>query len=66
MKLSVPLYVPTEVWGKRAESVGALEAGALVLLEGKLRKVKKGEDWMMVVRGFEVTPVLAPVSVPAT
>ena len=37
------------------------DAGALVLFEGKLAKRKKGEQWEMVVSGFEVTPITAPV-----
>jgi single-stranded DNA-binding protein len=53
--------VPCEVWGKRAEAVGELEAGQLVRFEGNLKRTKKGEnEWTLVVSGFEVTPVLAP------
>ena len=53
--------IPCECWGKKAEAAGELDAGALVLFEGKLRKRQKGEgQWEMVVSGFELTPVLAP------
>jgi Single-strand binding protein family len=56
------LYVPCEVWGKKAEGVSELEAGQLALFEGKLAKRKKGEQWEMVVAGFDVTPIVAPVA----
>src|SRR4051794_20165193 len=46
-----------EVWGKKAEAAGELEAGQVVVFEGRLRKVKKGEAWETVVSGFEVHPV---------
>jgi single-stranded DNA-binding protein len=52
--------IPCEVWGKRAEAAGELDAGALVLFEGKLQKRKKSEAWELVVSGFEVTPVRMP------
>jgi single-stranded DNA-binding protein len=56
-------YVPCEVWGKKAEAAGELDAGALILFEGRLRKRQKGEgQWEMIVSGFEVTPVLAPTA----
>ena len=56
--------IPCEVWGRKAEAAGELDAGQLVLFEGKLQRRKKGEQqWEMVVSGFEVTPVLAPTSV---
>jgi Single-strand binding protein family len=54
--------VPCECWGKKAEGVSELEAGALVLFEGKLVKRKKGEAWELIVSGFEVTPIAAPVA----
>jgi hypothetical protein len=60
--------VPCEVWGKKAEAAGELEAGQLVLFEGKLRKRQKGENqWELCVSGFEVTPVVVPTpaAVPA-
>ena len=53
-------YVECEVWGKKAEAAGELETGQLVLFEGRLRKRQKGEQWEMVVSGFEVTPIVAP------
>jgi primosomal replication protein N len=55
-----PTLIPCECWGKKAEAASELEAGALVLFEGKLAKRKKGEGWELVVSGFEVQPVLAP------
>jgi hypothetical protein len=54
------LYVPCEVWGRKAESISELEAGQLALFEGKLAKRKKGEQWDWVVAGFDVTPIVAP------
>ena len=54
------VYVPCEVWGKKAEAAGECEAGQLVLFEGKLRKRPKGDTWEFVVSGFEVQPVLLP------
>jgi single-stranded DNA-binding protein len=55
--------IPCEAWGKRAETAGELEAGALVLFEGKLRKRQKSEgQWELVVSGFEVTPIMVPTS----
>src|SRR5262245_21875168 len=56
------LYVPIEVWGKRAEAVGQLEPGQLCLFEGKLAKRKKGEQWELLVSGFDLTPIVAPMS----
>jgi hypothetical protein len=56
--------MPCKVWGVKAESAIELEAGQLVCVEGKLKKHQKGEQWEMVVSGFEVTPVLAPLSAP--
>jgi single-stranded DNA-binding protein len=47
------LWQPVEIWGKRAEAAGELEAGDVVFLEGKLRRTKKGEGWETVVSGFE-------------
>ena len=54
------MLIPCEVWGKRAEATGELEAGQLALFEGKLAKRRKGEQWELVVSGFQVTPVVAP------
>ena len=45
------------LWGKRAEQVGELEAGELVLVEGKLRRMKKGEGWETVVASFDAQPL---------
>jgi len=52
--------ISCEVWGKKAALAQDLEAGQLVLFEGKLRRVKRGESWETVVAGFDVTPVLSP------
>src|SRR5215218_2635753 len=55
------VLVPCEVWGKKAEAAGEIEAGTLALLEGKLKKRPKGDNqWELIVSGFEVTPVLVP------
>ena len=56
-------FVPCEVWGKKAEAASAVEAGQCVLFEGKLAKRRKGEQWELVVSGFEVTPIRQPVGV---
>jgi single-stranded DNA-binding protein len=48
------LWQPVEIWGKRAEQVGELEVGDVVLLEGKLRRTRRGEAWETMVGGFEV------------
>src|SRR5262245_49629058 len=50
--------VGCECWGRRAEAAGELDAGQLVLFEGKLKRVKKGEDWQLVVSGFDLTPLV--------
>ena len=58
-----PTLIPCECWGKRAEAAGELEAGDLVVFEGKLRKRQKGENqWELVVSGYEVTPLPLPAS----
>ena len=54
--------VDCQVYGKKAEAAGELEAGQLVLFEGKLAKRKKGEQRELVVSGFEVTPITAPLA----
>ncbi len=54
-------YVDCECWGRKAEAAGELEAGQLGLFEGKLRKRQKGEQWELVVSGFEVTAITAAV-----
>jgi hypothetical protein len=53
-------FIPCEVWGKKAEATSEFDAGQLVLFEGKLRKRKKGEQWELLVCGFEVQPVFSP------
>jgi single-stranded DNA-binding protein len=58
------LWQPVEIWGKKAEPLGELDPGAWVLVEGKLRRVKKGEGWETVVSGFEAQPLrMAPATV---
>lgn len=53
-------FIPCEVWGKRAEGVGELDAGQLVVFEGRLRKRQtKDQQWELIVSGFEVTPITA-------
>lgn len=54
--------MPCEVWGKKAEAASELDIGQLCLLEGKLAKRKKGEQWELVVSGWQVQPVLPPVA----
>ena len=49
--------VPVEVWGKCAESVSALQAGQLVVVQGKLKRAKKNDTWETGVTGFDATPV---------
>jgi len=57
------ILVPCQLWGKRAEAAGEVEAGTLALFEGKLKKRPKGDNqWELVVSGFELTPVLTPAS----
>jgi single-stranded DNA-binding protein len=51
--------IDCQVWGKHAEAAGELEAGQLVLFEGKLAKRKKGEQWELCVSGFELVPITA-------
>jgi single-stranded DNA-binding protein len=57
--------IPCEVWGKRAEEVRALAPGALVVVEGKVSRRRKGErsersEWETVISSFDAQPVLAP------
>ena len=54
------VLVPCECWGRHAEQAGELEASQLVVFEGRLKKRQKGEQWELIVSGFEVTPVQAP------
>jgi len=57
------LWQPVEVWGKKAEQVGELDAGAVVLVDGKLRRVKKGESqWETVIAAWDATPVQLPAA----
>lgn len=51
------IYIPCECWGKKAEAAGELEAGQLILFEGRLRSRRKGEAWEMCVSGFEAQPL---------
>lgn len=55
--------VDCEVWGKKAEAASELDAGCLVVFEGKLRKRQNKEhQWEMIVSGFDVTPIAAQPS----
>ena len=56
------LWQPVEIWGKRAETAGELEAGDVVLIEGKLRRTRKGEVWETVVSGWDCSPLQVPVA----
>ena len=56
-----PALIPCEVWGKKAEAAGELDAEQLVLFEGKLKKRQKGDQWELLVSGFELTPITAGV-----
>jgi primosomal replication protein N len=56
------IYVDCEVWGRKAEAAGELEAGQLALFEGKLARRKKNDQWELVVSGFDVTPMLPSVA----
>src|SRR5262249_29258312 len=55
-------FIDCEGWGKKAEAAGEREAGELCLFEGKLAKRKKNEQWELVVAGFELMPIVAPVA----
>jgi Single-strand binding protein family len=57
------LWQPVEIWGKRAEQIGELDAGTLVLVDGKIRRTKKGESWETVVSGWDCTPLQIPTAV---
>ena len=54
--------VPCEVWGKKVDAASTLEAGQLALFEGKLARRKKGEQWELVVSGYELTPIAQPMA----
>jgi primosomal replication protein N len=54
--------VPCEVWGRKAEGVSELPAGQCVLFEGKVSRRRKGETWELLVSGFDVTPITAPLA----
>ena len=51
---------PVRSGAKRQRQPVNWRPARLRLFEGKLAKRKKGEQWEMVVAGFEVTPILAP------
>jgi hypothetical protein len=53
--------LPCEVWGKKATAASELAPGTLVLFEGKLVRRKQGEQWEMVVAGWDVTPLAQSV-----
>jgi hypothetical protein len=54
------LYVPVEIWGRRAEAVSELSPGQLCLFEGRLAKRRRGEQWELVCSGFDLTPIVVP------
>jgi single-stranded DNA-binding protein len=55
-------YIPCECWGKKAEAAGEFESGQLALFEGKLAKRRRGEQWELIVAGFELTPMSLAVA----
>ena len=55
--------IDCQCFGKSAEAASEVEAGALVLFEGKLAKRRKSEGWELCVAGWELTPVLQPAAV---
>jgi len=59
-------WFPCEIWGRRAQAAGELEAGATVLVEGKLKRIKKAESWETIISGFECQPLTLPLHVGAT
>jgi single-stranded DNA-binding protein len=52
--------IPCQCWGKKAEAASDLDAGQVVVFEGKLAKRRKGDGWELCVSGFEVLPVGLP------
>jgi single-stranded DNA-binding protein len=60
------LWQPVEIWGKTAERVGEYDAGSVVVVDGKLRRVKKGENWETVVSSWDCTPLQVPTAVTTT
>jgi len=56
--------VPVEVVGRRAEAAGELEAGALVVCEGKIGKRKRSESWELIVTAFDAQPLRLPAPAP--
>jgi len=55
--------IPCECWGKKAEAASELDAGTLVLFEGKLQRRKKADgQWEMIIAGFDVTPITVPAT----
>ena len=59
-------YCPCEVYGAGAERAGDLDAGMLVLLEGRLRwkRAEHGKEGKLVVAGFEVKPLTPATVIP--
>ena len=53
--------IPCEVWGKKAEAASEVEAGSMVCFEGRLQKRRRGEAWELVVSGYELLPITAPL-----
>jgi single-stranded DNA-binding protein len=59
------LWQPVEIWGKKAEQVGELEPGAVVVIDGKLRRVKKGAEWETVIAAWDCMALTTPAAAPA-
>ena len=56
------LFVPIEIWGKKAEQAAELEPGQWILFQGKLAKRKKADQWETIVSSFELMPLAPPVA----
>lgn len=55
-------YIDITIWGKKAEEASTIAAGALALMQGKLKSFKTDlGQWKTGVEGFELTPITAAV-----
>ena len=54
--------IPIEIGGTHAPEAMSLAAGQLVLVEGKLKRRKRPDEWELIVTGFAATPVLPAVA----
>ena len=52
-------FISCEIYGQGAERAGDLDAGALIIFEGRLRwkKGEQGKDGKLAVAGFDVRPL---------